>query len=292
MKKISGAKVSAKKRQMAKINLFGGYADIIIYDIDPNIQEMLLEDITKKAKSLEKIFNFYDRQSELSILNSKRKIKASAHLVEVMKKSIAYSVMTKGSYDVTKGKQITARKNGEKIPELSCSFKDIKITGNMIELLHDDILIDLGSIAKGYITDRLAEYMKEIGIESAYMDSRGDLIIFGEHSEIVDIQHPRNKRSTIGSFILKDCAVATSGDYMQHNKTFSENHILGSKDIISATVISGSLAEADALATCAIVLGTSEAPNFLMKNNAKAFLIDKDMNKTAVNSSEEEWTKN
>lgn len=277
---------------MVKIELFGDYVDIILYDIDKKILDILIGDISRKAKSLEKIFNFYDSESELSKLNSRRKIRASAHLIELLRKAVYYSSETNGAYDVTKGKQIISRKNGEKFQEVSCTYKDITIKDDKIELLHDDILIDLGSIAKGYITDKLIEYMKELGIESGYMDSRGDLIIFGEYSELIEIQHPRNKKKSIGSFILKNSAVATSGDYMQNSGKYSDNHIIGSKDIISATVISDSLTEADALATCGVVLGIREAPVFLEKHNVKALLIDKDMKKTAVNSSEEEWIRN
>ncbi|MCM2325768.1 MAG: FAD:protein FMN transferase [Candidatus Woesearchaeota archaeon] len=276
---------------MASVKLFGDSAEIILYDVDPKLQPILIEDIYERALTLQKIFNFYDLTSELSILNTKRKLKASPDLLEVLKKAIHYSAETDWAYDVTKGKQTAARKNKEEIPKVSCTSKDIMIKGSNVTLLNDDVLIDLGSIAKGYITDKVIDYMKELGIESGYMDSRGDLRIFGNYAELIDVQHPRDKRKSIGSFVMDNCAVATSGDYNQYDNSFSKNHIIGSRDIISISVVHDNLTDADALATCAFVMEVKDAIPLLKRHGAKALIIDSRLNKTFVNSEEEEWTR-
>ncbi|MFQ8842338.1 MAG: FAD:protein FMN transferase [Clostridium fessum] len=43
----------------------------------------------------------------------------------------------------------------------------MKLDGNTLTFLSPDTTIDLGSIAKGYIADRMKDYLTESGVESA-----------------------------------------------------------------------------------------------------------------------------
>ena len=86
--------------------------------------------------------------------------------------------------------------------------------------------------------------------------------------------------------VLENISVATSGDYMQYVGKHRNNHILGSSDIISVTVISGSLMEADALATCIMLLGKEKAGDFCRNKKIKALLIDESMDEYAFNNIE------
>lgn len=256
-----------------KLKLVGGEIEITLYEIDESHAELIFADIEKEGKRLEKIFNFFDKDSELSALNRKRKLKVSDELVFVIKECIPYCKMTHGKYDITKGKQIVERKKGKELSKIGCSYKDIYIQGNVIELKHDDVLIDLGSSAKGYIGDKIAELIKDNGIEDAYIDMRGDIIVVGDHLEKVDIQHPREKGKTIYSLDAVECAVATSGDYMQ---TYGGgSHIIGQNDIISATVISKTLLKADIIATCLMVAEKEDLKAF---KDRSYLSIDKDLN--------------
>ena len=59
------------------------------------------------------------------------------------------------------------RKKGLEISKINCSYKDIKIkkTSSLNEheiiLENKDVMIDLGSIAKGFIADKIAEFLKK-----------------------------------------------------------------------------------------------------------------------------------
>ena len=91
-------------------------------------------------------------------------------------------------------------------------------------------MIDLGSIAKGYIGDKILDIMENHGLKKGLVNMREDMVIFGEITLDVHIQHPRDKEKVIHSFKIKNSAVATSGDYAQYSKSFDESHILGKKD--------------------------------------------------------------
>jgi FAD:protein FMN transferase len=258
--------------------LFGKTIRIIFYDVPKELAQLLFEEAYEEALRLERIFNFFDEESELSQLNKKRKMKVSPELLEVISKALKYCEKTNGEYDISIGKQILERKTGKEISELGCSYKNIKVSKNEITLDKKDVLIDLGSIAKGYIADKIAEFIKEQGVASFFIDARGDLLAFGEYKETVGIQHPREKEKTIHSIILKNATVATSGDYNQYQKDYSKSHILKQKDLISVTVVAENLTDADVFAS-AVFLSEKKAREKLIKEHPeiKVLTIDKNL---------------
>jgi thiamine biosynthesis lipoprotein len=259
-----------------KLNLFGGTIEIVLYHLDEVAAAPIVEDIYREAKRLEKIFNFFDPQSELSRLNKKREIKASDEFIKVIGAALSYCRLTNGAYDISLGKNFLERKNGLSLSKLHCSYEDIVLDKTSIRLGHEDVMIDLGSAAKGFIGDMIATRLKDLGIISAFLDFRGDMIMFGTHSENIAVQHPRVKDKTIFTFTADNTAVATSGDYMQYKGSFENSHILGKKDIISATVIAPTLLEADLLATSITVCGIKQLGIF---HNQRYFVIDNKLKK-------------
>ncbi len=212
-----------------------------------------------------------------ALLNTKRKLRVSKHLLVVIKKALELAKLTHGSYDITFGKKFLARKLKKELPILKCSYPNIKIKGNLVSLDHQDAVIDLGSIAKGYITDQLIDFLKENGISSGLINSRGDIRNFGETCEKIYIQDPRNKAKTICSFVLDNSAVATSGDYNQYDADYNQSHIIGSREIISLTVVSNNLMEADGIATALFVCSKVDAKKIIKKySRVRIFGILKD----------------
>jgi FAD:protein FMN transferase len=261
-----------------KLKAVGKEIEFLFYDANPETIDFLMKETEIEEKRLEKIFNFYDPKSELSKLNKKRSLNPSKELFFVIKKAIAMSKLTHGRYDVTLGKNFLERKSSKELSKLSCSYRDILIKGNLVSLNHPDALIDLGSIAKGYIVDCLAKFIKSLGIKSCLIDARGDMRISGKASEDISIQHPRNNEDVIESFVLKNKSVATSGDYNQYSDSYERSHLLNSSEFISVTVICDNLIDADALATGLFVSEENELSEILKKFKcASAFIVKKDL---------------
>ncbi len=273
-----------------KDRLFGDNIIMTMYGVDKKIAEDIFSEAYEYALKLQKIFNFYDRDSELSKLNTKRDMKVSDDLLNVLKKAIEFSELTLGKYDVVLGKNVLERKSGNPITKLSCSYKDISLNEDErnITLNNPDVLIDLGSIAKGYIGDRLAEFLKEKGIENFLIDARGDIIASGSMQHNIGIQHPRDKSKMFSSIKLKNQAVATSGDYNQFDKSPYSSHILNQNDSISITVIAPTLEEADIYATALFVSDYKTRANMLKNNkDIKVLIIKKNLDKVNYNNFEE-----
>jgi len=242
--------------------LFGGKINFIIYGENKNIKS-IIKSVYSEGIRLQKIFNLYDKNSELSKLNNLRKMNVSKELLEVIKKSLKFSKLTKGSYDISLGKYIILRKSGGiLIPK--CSYKDIKIRGNIVTLKNSEVILDLGSIAKGYITDKLANFLEDYKIKEFLIDSRGDICTRGKNIHILGVQSPRGEGNIL-EMKLNNSSVATSGDYMQFDKKFEISHIINQNDLISVTVVSKNLEVADALAT-AIFTSEEKIRKKIIKN--------------------------
>ena len=290
--------------------LFGGQIKIAFYGIEQELAEPIFKEAYKEALALQKKFNFFDSESELSLLNKVRKMKVSDELFEVLEKALEYGKLTNGAYDITIGKQIRERKAGKELPKVDCSYKDVKLgkevkpsaggkggndtersnalgEGKEVSLEHYDIILDLGSIAKGYIADKVGEYLKNEGVDEFFIDARGDLIASGEHEESIAIQHPRIEEELLPPIYIKNSAVATSGDYKQYYGDYKKSHILGQKELISVTVVAPTLMEADVFASAVFLLDLKEREELIEKNpNYKVFVINEKLEEKSYNGFE------
>ncbi len=249
-----------------KEKLFGGEVGVVVFEND--MADAVIDNAFIEGLFLQKIFNYYDKNSELNRLNSKRELKVSDELLLVIKKALELSELTHGDYDVTLGKSILEKKKNGKSVRSDCSFKDVKIEGNFVRLMNDSVSIDLGSIAKGFIADRMNDVLKNSGVLSSAIDARGDIVVLGSH--VVSVQDPRSDK-IFCSVILKDEAIATSGDYKQFHETFNKSHILNQKSAISVSVIANDLMTADMVATALFV---SKNPEIIVdKYGVSAMII-------------------
>jgi len=145
--------------------------------------------------------------------------------------------------------------------------------------------VDLGAIAKGYITDKVAEYLKEQGVKSAIISLGGNIYCLGQKENKdpwqVGVEKPFSDngkaletREQVGTIkVGSDMSVVTSGTYERCFTGEDGNfyhHILDPKtgypvdtDIVSASIIGPSSCDCDALATAALALGSKDAPAFI-----------------------------
>ncbi|NOZ80623.1 MAG: FAD:protein FMN transferase [DPANN group archaeon] len=266
--------------------LFGGKIDFLVYGASQHPVEEVMKDVYREALRLQRIFNIYDPWSELSRLNQARKARVSGELLDVLQKALLFSRKTRGSYDVTLGRIILLRKKGESA-EQGCSYEDIRIEGDEVTLTHPDVLVDLGSIAKGYMVDRLAEALQQRGITAFLIDARGDICVKGGQVHVLGIQHPREEQS-ICSIRLKDQAVATSGDYHQYVGEFGLSHIVNQKDATSVTVVAPTAEEADVYATALFTTSDEERKSLLDgRPDVRALVVRKDSTLSMLNGFEE-----
>lgn len=281
------------------------FSEISLYSSDRSHALNAMKEAFREMERIEKIFSKFDEKSEVSKINrlaGKEEIIVSLELFKIIERSIYYSKISGGSFDITVASLIDvwdiARKNNS-IPDLETIEKALKHVGyknivldekkQSIRFLDSATKIDLGGIAKGYAVDRAKEILLSYGIENVLINIGGNIFTLGspsgKKSWQIGIQHPRNKNDIIYRLDLKDRAISTSGDYERFfivdGKRFS--HIIDpvsgrpSEGIMSVTVVSDSAERSDALSTIVFVMGIKNGLNLIRSlKGIEVLIFDKD----------------
>lgn len=147
--------------------------------------------------------------------------------------------------------------------------------------------VDLGFIAKGYIADKMKEYLLSQGVKSACISLGGNVLAVGEKPDDspfrIGIQEPfAETGKTIDTVEIRDTSVVTSGIY---ERCFYEDgvlyhHVLDTatgypvdNELAGVTIICESSARADALSTSCLCLGLEEGQKFLDAQGDVAYLL-------------------
>lgn len=171
-----------------------------------------------------------------------------------------------------------------------CSSDGITIDRQDITLPSDDIRFDVGAIAKGYIADRLKDFLMKKGVKSAIINLGGNVLCIGSKPDgtpfKIGIQKPfadRNETEAVMDITGK--SVVSSGIYercfKQDGKLY--HHILNPKTgypydngLISVTIISDQSVDGDALSTTCFALGLEDGLKFAEKKGVQAVFITED----------------
>lgn len=250
--------------------------------------ETALDEAETEIMRLERLFSVTDTVSDISRINkdSGRQTEVSEDTKELLTAALDYCKMTDGALDITVypilrewGFTTGEYKipDSEKIKELLelTGYGRVKLSGNTVTV-EKNMELDLGSVAKGYTSDRIAEIIQKNGVDSALINLGGNVYAAGKKPDgskwKVGIQDPENSGSIVCTLSVSDCAVVTSGNYERYfvgadGKKYC--HIIdpatgfpADNGIISASVIGKSGVMCDALSTALFVMGTEKAIEF------------------------------
>lgn len=223
--------------------------------------------------------------SEISRLNNAQGewVELSEDTIDLIEEAIQYSEITEGAFDITIAPLTElwhVKDNDGVVPskeeiakaQSHINYRNIEIDGNRVRLKDKEAQIDLGGIAKGYIADRLREFMLERGVESAMINLGGNIVVIGAKEDgsnwNVGIQKPfADRNEVLGSVSVRDKTVVSSGIYERYFEYQGEiyHHILdpvtgkpSDSDLEAVTIIGESSAIADALSTSCVLLGSEK----------------------------------
>ena len=231
----------------------------------------------------------YRSDSEISRVNKeafKRAVPVSESTYEVLQRSVKFSELTAGAFDVTVGPLMDLFHNAEKdaaapseeqIAEArsKVGFEKLKLDSHnrTVRFAVEGMRLDLGGIAKGYAIDKAIEAARRGGASGAMIDIGGDIRCFGSPPEdrehwLIGVQDPNSAMEGIagGKLLLAlkitNGAVATSGDYRQfvqiegkrHGHIMNRKTGTSAKGLSSVTIIADNATDADALATAVSVM--------------------------------------
>lgn len=265
------------------------------------IYHIQYEDTTNYQRQINQLFDEFDASlsmfnpnSQISrINNGDTTVVANDYLRRVIERAFAISRLTDGAFDITVAPLTNlwgfGFKNADNVsPEAVDSILQF-VGWQKIHLLPDGhvtkddprIILDASSIAKGYMCDIVADFLRQQGVTSFNVEIGGEIVCAGHNPKgdlwgvginepIEDSLHLETKLQNI--LRITDCGIATSGNYRnfyyEGGRRFG--HIINphsgypaQHDILSSTVIAPDCMTADALATAFMVLGSERAMHIL-----------------------------
>lgn len=280
---------------------FDTVINIKIYDSDDT---SLLEQCFQYCEEFEQTVSRTIETSEIYQINHSNgsPVEVSDTTLELLEKGIEYGNLTNGKFDITIAPLSALwdfKNNPGIIPDehdiqeaLShINYKNIMIEGNTITLTDPESAIDLGGIAKGYMADRLKEFLICEGVESALINLGGNMLAIGtkpDGSEFnIGIQKPFDEQgAAITAVKTNDSSVVSSGVYERYFEIDNTiyHHILDPEtgypydnNLLSVTILSETSVDGDALSTACFALGLEEGMKLVDSlNNVDAIFITDD----------------
>lgn len=267
--------------------LFDTVISVRIYD---DADEDILKGCEKLCKKYDAMFSNKKEDSEISQINNAggAPVEVSEDTIKLIKKGIYYSDISNGAFDITIGAVSDLwdfKAESPYVPDADAiaeavrhvNYRNIVIKDNTVRLLDTQARLDVGAIAKGFIADRLKDYLEDNGISHALINLGGNVLAMGKKLDGSDynigIQKPFDETGTpITSVKIADQSIVTSGTYQRY---FEQNgkiyhHILDPRTgypcentLSSVTIITDSSLTADAMSTTCFLLGYDKAANMI-----------------------------
>lgn len=171
------------------------------------------------------------------------------------------------------------------------NYHNLSIDGNTVTLLDPESRISLGFIAKGYIADKLKEYLLSQNIQNAIINLGGNLLAVGAKPDgspfQFGVQTPFDTHGTpITILSVSDKSVVSSGVYERYfyQDGVLYHHILDTSNgypvqngLLGVTILSDSSTIGDALSTTCFILGPEEGMRLIESlEDVEAVFITKD----------------
>lgn len=260
--------------------------EITIYDSQ---DESLLDGAMAICDKYEQIYSRTLETSELYRLNhgllkavkeNQNIFLISDELADIFEAGLYYSNLSNGAFDITVApitslwdfisteSVVPNKRTIEKALD-AVGYRYMTLDENTVTFEKDKMGIDLGAIAKGYIADRIKDYLLEQGVKSALINLGGNVLTVGVKPSgkafKIGIQKPfADRKEIVATMEIKDMSVVSSGIYERYfiKDGILYHHILDpdtgysyQNDLVSVTIISPKSVDGDGLSTTCFVLG-------------------------------------
>ncbi len=248
----------------------------------------VLQDARGMVQKYEQLFSVNIETSDVAKLNNAggQSVQVSEETYDVLQRSIQLSQQTEGFFDVsiyplvrawgftTESYRVPEEKEIQEILQ-HIDYRNILLGKENMVTIPADMQIDLGAIAKGYLSQKLIELFEEKQVTAAVVSLGGNVQTYGRKPDgtafQVGITDPIDGVSVYGGLEVGEKAVVTSGSYQRYFEQDGKqyHHIMDKRtgapaesDLKSVTVIANRGDVADSLATALFVMGKEKAIAF------------------------------
>ena len=236
------------------------------------------------SRTLEGTEVYNINRASADVTNPQTTFTISDELKDILELSLHYSTLSDGALDISiaplsslwdfsnlEHKTEAPAEDAIAAAKALVDYKNISLEGNRLTFAKEGMQLELGAVAKGYIADRVKDFLLSKSVTSAIINLGGNILLVGEKPDgaafNVGIQKPFEDRDSVVVAIseLKDCSMVSSGIYERYfydtDGTFY-HHILNADtgypcdtDLLQVTIISKDSATGDALSTACFALG-------------------------------------
>ena len=275
-----------KNPSQMSISDVGFYFDTVVeIKLNGTEDETILKECFNLMAEYESLLSRTRKDSDVWKINHSdgAPVAVSEDTAALIRLARTYYDLSDGAFDITIAPYVTLwdfQNNSGTIPsqdELTAAskhvgFENVQVSGNTVTLADSETQIDLGGIAKGFIADRLKEYLTGKGIESAWINLGGNVLTIGTKPDKslwkIGIRKPFGAADETAAVIsVSGKSVVTSGTYERYFEKDGTiyHHILQpmtgqpvQNHLYSVTILSDSSADGDALSTTCFVLGKED----------------------------------
>lgn len=259
-------------------------------------------------------YNNYEGIANIKTINDQAGITpvtVDQEIIDVLLKTKEYYERSAGQYDVTMGAVLeiwhTYREEAEalnaqgkdgNVPSLEELEAAKQCTGwDKVEIDDDQntvfinqtcASIDVGSVAKGYATEKTAQALQEKGLTHAIVNAGGNVRLIGEKPNAdswnVGIQLPTGDQSAslANVYIKKDSSFVTSGDYQRYYTVQDKryHHIVDPETLLpanhfrSVTIVTSDSGLADILSTTLFTMTYEDGSALLKKLQSEGINVE------------------
>lgn len=256
---------------------------VTIYDSD---DRSLLTEVFGLCDKYEALFSRTKESSEIYRLNHGMLpeedgfFALSPETAELVSKGLEYSRLSDGAFDIaiapvsslwdfTSDEKIVPEKDALTKALPLIDYRDVELDQNRIRFAKKGMELDLGAIAKGYIADRMKDFLVGKGVKSAIIDLGGNILCIGNKPDNtpfrIGVQKPfANRSETVSAVSISDSSVVSSGIYERYFEKDGRfyHHLLNpatgypyDNGLVSVTILSEQSVDGDGLSTSCFALG-------------------------------------
>jgi thiamine biosynthesis lipoprotein len=251
---------------------------------------------------LSSILNRYESATAIGVLNSDGRLSAvPPEVKDVVSRALYHFNLTGGAFDITVKPVVDLfkdrydKKMDPKIPEheLEKVLKLVDSNGILfdnrkISFSQPGMGLTLDGIAKGYIVDRVSEFLEKRGVCNHLVNAGGDIRTNGTRTDgkpwSVAIEDPEKRKEYPDIIRMRNGAVATSGNYeIFFDREKMVHHLVNPQSGLSpvqstsVSVRAKIAMDADALATGVFVMGKEKGTRLINSlPGCDSLVIDRD----------------
>lgn len=228
------------------------------------------------------LFDRYDSKSDIYSINARLGADVSDYTAELIERSVRLSEKYGSNVsifagDITDAWNISSDEpsvpSEETLSDAMKSFRNASFSLDAMSFADENGSVDVGSVAKGYALDKIAE---ELGDECCIVSMTSSVLLHGRKPDgekfSVAIRDPSDGESTLGTLRTDECFLSTSGGFERFFEVDGKRYIhifdLESgmpceTDLTSVTVICDSGILSDFLSTLIFIEGTEGLGDFM-----------------------------